>query len=75
MSLSIIRFSWSYGHTIHNKIENQTKKAKYQFWNPDPKVTLYLKTKDIEKKLRLKDHIVSKNLKYANNAMNPVNLR
>jgi hypothetical protein len=58
-----------------NEVDNNLKSQKLGLINLNPKVTMYLKTKSIGKKLGPRDNLVSKNPKYVNDVMKPINLR
>ena len=54
---------------IFQKVKNQVK------YNLDPKITLYLKIKDIKKRLGHINNLVLKNPKHVNDTTKPINHR
>jgi hypothetical protein len=67
--------SWSCGQATLNEVDNNLESQKLGLINLDLEVTMYLKTKSIGKKLGPRDNLVSKNPKYVNDTMKPINLR
>ena len=67
--------SWSCGQATLNEVDNNSESQKLGLINLDLEVTMYLKTKSIGKELGPRDNLVSKNPKYVNDTMKPINLR
>jgi len=70
----MMQTSWSHGQSTPNKVDNNLESQKSGLIEPDPEVTMYLRTKGIGKRLGPIDNLVFKNPKYANDAMKLDNL-